>query len=170
MKRRRAPFIEELRHAMKSVRLMRPGEVHVVSVNASYGHYQIIFKPAPGKGSHERPIEINGEIHHLFLSSNKLAPQPSRMQMLGNLKDTVIMRNLNVHIMDPKGDGRHISVPENASGMHALEYINLAGREGNALVDRAEHSRKYSLAAYRIIQRDILKALRKKRESVSRHH
>lgn len=173
MKRRRAktPFIEKLREAIKSIRLMRPGEVHVVSVNANYGHYQIIIKPIQGKGSPlEKRIEINGEIHHLFLSPKKLAAQPSKRQMIENLKDTVIMKSLNIHIMDPKGDGRHLSIPEHSSGMHAIEYINLAGQGGNDLVDNAEHSRKYSLAAYRIIQNDILKALKKKQGSADRHH
>lgn len=168
MKRRRAktPFIEKLREAIESIKLMRPGEVHVVSVNANYGHYQIIIKPIQGKGSSfERPIEINGEIHHLFLSPKKLSAQPSKRQRIENLKDTVIMKNLNIHITDPMGDGRHISTPEHDSGMHAIEYINLAGQGGNDLVDNAEHSRKYSLAAYRIVQNDILKALRKKKES-----
>lgn len=171
MKRQRAAFIEKLQHVIKSIRLMRPGEVHVVSVNADYGHYQIIIKPMVAKGSSvERPIEIKGEIHHLFLSPMKLAVHPSKRQMLENLKNTVIMKNLNVHILDPMGDGRHLSTPENDSGIHALEYINLAGREGDGLVDSAEHSTKYSLAAYRIIQSDILKALRKKRETSDRHY
>jgi len=166
MKRRNSnrTFLSELRKVIKSLKRMKPGEVHVLSINANYGHYQIVIGPEQGakaKGhEHDRPIEINGEIHHLFVTPNKVQANPSKRQVLENLRDTVIMRNLSIHLCDPLGDGRHLEMPKDGNnGLHAREYINLAGDVGDELLDEAEHSPRLSLAAYRLIQKDILNAL-----------
>jgi len=168
MKRKRAkmPFLDQLRKTVESLKKMKPGEVHILSVNANYGHYQIVIGPEnhgeKGSDEHGRPIEINGEIHHLFVTPGNISAQPSRKQVLENMKNTVIMRNLSVHLNDPRGDGRHISAPDrDNSGLHAREYINLAGDTGEELLEKVEHSGRFSLAAYRIVQQDILRALKK---------
>ncbi len=165
------PFIDQLRHAIKSLKKMKPGEVHVLSINANYGHYQIVIGPEESK-DHNRSIEINGEIHHLFVTPKHISTQPSKKQVQQNLKNTVIMRNLMIHLHDPKGDGNHLVImSKNDNGLHPRECINLAGHDGKRLMDEVEHNSRYSLAAYRIIQKDILNALkRSKRIQESTEH
>lgn len=163
-KGRASNFLAELVQAIKSLKKIGPNEVHVLTVNASYGRYQLIIGPKNKhiNGQHFRPIEISGEIHHLFATPKGFVPQPTKKQVLGNLRNTVIMRDLVIHLKDPTGDGRHIMlIRENDSGVHPREVINMAGKEGEKIADQAEHERKYSLAAYRIIQNDILRAVKK---------
>lgn len=167
-KRTQLSFIEQLRQAMQSLKKMKPGEIHVLSINANYGHYQIVIGPEnfnrDKKEGHERPIEINGEIHHLFVSPSNIRPNPTRKQMMENMKNTVIMRNLTIHLIDPRGDGKHVTTNgDKDSGLHAREFINLAGEKGHRLLDRVEHTDKFSLEAYRIVQRDILNAIKKEK-------
>ena len=170
MKRRRREhkFIEELMKALHILGKMKPNEVHVISINANYGRYEIVIGPGSKKktkGGYIRyPIEINGQIHHLFISPHKLRALPSRSQILGNLKDTVIVRDLSVHLRDPWGDGQHLDISEEGhNGIQFNEYINLAGDEGENLVHEAEHSNQLPLKAYRLIQKDILHALKERR-------
>jgi hypothetical protein len=163
-------FFKELARTIQELRHLRKNETHVLSIHANFGHYELVIRPAEASEQHPRsavhPIEINGEIHHLFLSSGKVRPQPSRAEIRGNLKHTVILRGLSLHLMDPRGDGRHLSHNGN-NGMHAREYINLAGPEGELLIEKVEHSPEMSMAAYRIAQKDIIHALRKhRRESL----
>lgn len=172
MKRRRshASFLEELKGVVRSLRKMKPGEVHVISINASYGHYQIVIGPEnhSNKGGHTRPIEINGEIHHLFVSPHAVRAQPSKEQMTHNLRDTVIMRDLRVHIIDPAGDGEHIAHDKmSADELSAREYINLAGNIGEKIIHDAPHSHYVTMAAYKIIQEDIIKSFKEDREETT---
>ena len=168
MKKRRkdGAFIDELRRMVRTLKKMKAGEVHIMSINANYGHYQIVIGPeehevGPHRKGHDRPIEINGEIHHLFVSPRTVTAYPSKHEVLENLKHTVIMRDLSVHLLDPKGDGQHLTELTNGgNGIHAREYINLAGSKGKKLIEKVEHSDKLSLDAYRIVQKDILRALK----------
>lgn len=162
-------FLEKLKEAIKSLRDMKPGEVHVLSINANYGHYQIVIGPEQNregtKNDHSRPIEINGEIHHLFVSPNSIRPQPSKRQMTDNLKDTIIMRDLKIHIVDPKGDGHHLAdSKESDNAISAHECINLAGQNGEKLRAAMERSSRLAMAAYKIAQEDILRSIRGHRE------
>jgi len=153
-----ASFIENLRRKVRSLRNLRPNDVHVFTINANYGHYQIIVGPM--RKNHMRDLEIKGEIHHVFVSSNSITPNPSKKQINGNLKDTVIMRNLEVHLHDPKGDGKSLEMKDCDS--HPQEYINMAGKNGESLVRDLQSSGRLSKAAYGIIQSDILHALKEK--------
>ncbi|MFA4874642.1 MAG: hypothetical protein WC956_02100 [bacterium] len=175
MKRRQArtkAFLDQLREAIGALQKMKPGETHVLSINANYGHYQLVIGPGPegekmGKGEGQA-IEINGEIHHLFVSPDAVRAQPSREQVVENLRDTVILRGCTIHLKDPMGDGRHLDGGSSkTNGMHAREYINLAGSQGENLIKEIEHSEKMTLEAYKIVQQDILKALKEhKKESL----
>jgi hypothetical protein len=162
MKKRKsaAKFFDQLKNVTKELRQMKPGDVHILSVNANYGNYQIIIGPEGGK-EHRRDLKIDGEVHHLFISTNDIIPHPTREQVLRNLKNMVIMRKLHVHFHDLNGDGEHVMDDD---GIFAQEYINLAGDAGKQLVMKAVRDRRISLAAYKIVQQDILKALAKKSE------
>ena len=168
-KARSKKFLMELQNLVGALRKMKPGETHVLSVNANYGHYQIMIGPGK-KGAakdDERPIEIDGEIHHLFITPKEVRAHPSKGQMIANLKDTVIMRGLHVHLMDPMGDGQHLSDSGGDNGLHAKEYINLAGHAGDKIIEKIESSDEISYDTYRIIQADIIKALKEnKRKSL----
>lgn len=167
MKRKRAHerFLDQLKEAIGSLKQMRPGEVHVLSINANYGRYQIVIGPEEERGAARRaggrPIEINGEIHHLFVSPRTVRIHPSRRQVEHNMKDTVIMRDLSIHLVDPRGDGLHLD--DNGKGsLRARECINLAGDEGQRIIEESAHDDHVMMAAYRIVQQDILRALKAK--------
>jgi hypothetical protein len=172
--KKREKFIDELKKAVDELMGMKPGEIHVLSVNANYGRYEIVIGPKGNAGktnTEERPIEINGEIHHLFLTPRNISAMPSQNQIMDNLKDTVIVRGLSIHIRDPKGDGEHVAHGGNGdNGIHIHEYINLAGDRGKNLIHNAEHDEMMSLAAYQIIQEDILQALKEKKRTKESHH
>ncbi len=165
---RKRAFLQELRSLIRGLKQMKPGETHVISINANYGHYQLVIGPGDkgerSANADERPIEINGEIHHLFVSSDAVSAFPSRNQVLENMKNTVIMRGLSVHLKDPSGDGQHLENGETQGAMQAREYINLAGSKGEQIIEASKSSDEISLETYRIIQQDILKALKEKRE------
>ena len=83
MKRKRAQeaFLEKLRQTVQSLKRMKPGEVHVFSINASYGHYQIVIGPeqrGKERQDHKRPIEINGEIHPVRIITKDSQSNPNR--------------------------------------------------------------------------------------------
>lgn len=166
MKRHRnnAPFLEQLKRHVKSLKEMKPDDVHVISVNANFGHYQIVIGPERKDEDRNREIEISGEIHHLFISEESVSAHPTKQQMMKNLKDTVIMRDLTIHIKDPAGDGKHLTPEDESSGLHARECINLAGDEGDQMIFDAEHSPKMSLEAYQIVQEDIIHSFEEKED------
>lgn len=171
MKRRKSgeSFFDELRKNIGSLGKMKSTDVHVMSINANYGRYQITIGPESGNGDqkkkiHLRPIEINGEIHHLFVSPHTVQPHPSKNEVLMNLKHTIILKELTVHFVDPEGDGRHLDLARTGDGsVHPKEFINMAGEEGERMLEKTMHSDKLPLAAYKIVQEDILKALKERR-------
>lgn len=158
-------FLEKL---MERVRLspdIPPNEVHVFNVHASYGHYQVVIGPAEKlvrNGKPARPLEINGAIHHLFVTKNHITPHPSSKQIHDNLKGCVIMRDLTIHLKDPTGSGRKIDKGDHQSQMVAREKINLAGLDGDKFVKRMEHTGRLLKDTYKIVQEDILSALENK--------
>ena len=169
MKRKQGPkeFIQELRGLVSELRKMKPSETHVISVDANYGHYELTIRPNEKPRSRHRPIEISGEIHHLFLSNGHMMPNPPRQQIMENLKETVIARGLMVHLVDPIGDGEHLARDGNGKGLEAREFINLAGSEGEKQIWNARHSEELMMETYHIIQSDIIKALKQhKRRSL----
>ena len=166
-KQRQKEFIQELRGLVSELRKMKSSETHVISVDAAYGHYELTIRPNERPQSEHRPIEINGEIHHLFLSNGHMMANPPRQQIMENLKDTVIARGLTVHLMDPIGDGEHLAHDGSSEGLDAREFINLEGNEGEKQIWNARHSDELMLEAYRIIQDDIIRALKQhKRRSL----
>jgi hypothetical protein len=168
-KARSKKFLKELRSLIGALKHMKPGETHILSINANYGHYQLVIGPDKNAMSDEdeRSIEIEGEIHHLFVTPDEVRAQPSKNQVIDNLKDTVIMRGLHVQLKDPKGDGERLKTLGGFNGLRAKEYINLAGKAGDDIIERVESSDEISLDTYRLIQEDIIKALKQnKRKSL----
>jgi hypothetical protein len=159
----RKPFYKELQTVISELRNMKPGETHRISINANYGHYQLVIGPGPegmrDNKESKNQIEINGEIHHLFVSPDAVRAQPSHEQVMENMHDTVIVRGCEIHLKDPAGDGRHLA-ETNGNRMHAREYINLAGNAGQKLINEMEHNERMTFEAYEIVQQDILKALK----------
>jgi len=174
-KKRSKMFLQELRNLIGALKHMKPGETHVLSINANYGNYQLVIRPKLSKAREgqelrngdeqegdARTIEINGEIHHLFATPAELRTHPSKEQIIDNLKDTVIMRGVSIHLKDPKGDGEHLNaLTEEENGLHAREYINLAGNKGEDIIDRVESDDEISYETYQLIQKDIIAALKK---------
>ena len=157
-KARSKKFLKELRSLIGALKHMKPGETHILSINANYGHYQLVIGPEKNGRSDEdeRSIEIEGEIHHLFVTPDEVRAQPSKNQVMENLKDTVIMRGLHVELKDPKGDGKNLRPSAGYNGLRAKEYINLAGKAGDDIIEKVESSDEISLDTYRLIQEDII--------------
>lgn len=150
-------FVSDLKKKVRSLKNMREGDVHVFTINANYGRYKIIVGPL--KRDNNCPVEIEGEMHHLFVSPNAISPNPSKDQIRENLKHTVIMRDLSVHLSDPSGQGARPQV--NDDNVKPREYINLAGKEGEEIIRNVSNKDRLSKATYRIIQKDILNSLEK---------
>jgi len=170
MKRRQshAAFLAQLKRTVSSLNKMKPEDMHVLTVHANYGNYEIVIGPEMGEegsvGRH-RELEINGEIHHLFISGNTITPNPSHEQIHDKLKDTVIMQDLSVHLKDLKGDGHH-AIGSNGSkrGVMPRGMINMAGSRGEELIHEIEENGELDDITYQIIQEDILNALEKRKE------
>lgn len=148
-----------------SLKKMRPKEIRVFNVNANYGTYQVKIGPehSPltcrqlGTHPHSRPIEIHGELHHLFIENgNAVSAIPSHEAIDNNLKGTVIIKGLTVHLKDEQGNGHEVAnPPETTHTVEARERINLAGENGEKSVMRLEQNGKLAKETYRIIQSDI---------------
>lgn len=149
-------FVDNLKRAVRSLKNIGPNDMHIFTINANYGHYQIIVR---GRQANKTNLEINGEIHHLFVSPNGISPNPSRQEIHENLKNTVIMRDLSVHICDDNGNGKKVVIKK--SDVHPRECINLAGKDGEKMLKNAETHGRLEQAAYHIIQEDILHSLNK---------
>lgn len=169
MKRRHShlAFLAQLKQAVSSLNEMKPEEMHVLTVHANYGNYELVIGPEvnEGDGRRHRELEINGEIHHLFISEDEITPNPSNEQIHDKLKDTVIMQDLSVHLKDPDGDGYH-AIGSNGSkrGVMPRGMINMAGHKGEELIHEIEENGELDDITYHIIQEDILNALEKRRE------
>ena len=97
MKRRQshAAFLAQLKRTVSSLNEMKPEDMHVLTVHANYGNYEIVIGPEipEGEGSRRhRELEINGEIHHLFISEGEITPNPSHEQ----IHDTVSYTHLTL--------------------------------------------------------------------------
>lgn len=162
-------FLEKLMERVQLAEKMDPNEVHVFNVHASYGHYQITIGPVEKvlqqRGSH-RPVEINGAMHHLFVTKNHIAPHPTHQQIHNNLKGCVIMRDLTLHLKDPTGSGKKIDPASRTRAIEAREKINLAGEKGNEMLKKLTYTGKLAKDTYKIVQEDILTALTNKQFTI----
>lgn len=165
-KRAHDRFIDQLKRTVASLKNMKPNDMHVITVHANYGNYELVIGPEKVSGSdHNRPVEINGEIHHLFISHDHISPNPTKEQIHDKLKDTIIMQDLEVHLHDPDGGGMHAYSSDGSHhGVEPHALINMAGHEGEEIIHRLEDSGELNDITYQIIQDDILHALEKNEE------
>lgn len=157
-------FLEKLIEIVHLNPDLPQNEVHVFNVHASYGHYQIMIGPASKilqnkKGHPQRHLEINGAMHHLFVTKNHVAPHPTHYQIHNNLKGCIILRDLSVHIKDPTGFGKKLMPEIKQHAVECREKINLAGQEGDKFLKRMELTGRLAKDTYKIVQEDILNAL-----------
>jgi len=153
-------FLGELLRKKKELASLKKREVSVFNVRGNYGDYQVKLGPLDEK-RHTRPIEINGEVHHLFLTHNKILPLPTHEDIKNNMRGTVIMSEVTVHLFDNEGKGRAVAIKKpKIDGAHPRNEINLAGKEGDDALHRMEANGKLAEETYRIVQEDILKSLK----------
>lgn len=161
-----AAFLEQLKRTVSSLNDMKPEDMHVLTVHANYGNYEIVIGPEIPEGQgmrRHRELEINGEVHHLFISKDEITPNPSHEQIHDKLKDTIIMQDLSVHLRDLEGNGLH-AIGNNGSkrGVMPRGMINMAGNRGEELIHQIEENGELDDITYQIIQEDILNALEKR--------
>jgi hypothetical protein len=152
-------FIESLMKRDKILKKLKRKEVMIFNVNGSYGVYQVKIGPEDTI-DHSRSIEINGQIHHLFLSKKRIEPLPAKEDINNNMRGTVIMRDITVHLFDKNGEGHKVKIERSEiDGVHAKNQINLAGQDGEKMLNEIEATGKLADEAYQIIQKDILKSV-----------
>lgn len=154
-------FVLHLLELGKAGAIPQKHEVKVFDVHASYGHYQIMI----GGKHHPNSLEINGAMHHLFVTKSKVTPHPSHHQIQGNLKGVIVLRDLTIHLDDPTGSGKKLAPNSKQGTICAKEKINMAGPEGEQILKRMELTGKLAKETYKIIQEDILNALANKQFS-----
>ncbi len=161
-------FLEKLVEMVHLNPKFPPNEVHVFNVHASYGHYQVVIGPTTKVGHHQknaqmrRSLEINGVMHHLFITKNNVSPHPTHKQIHNNLKGCIILRDLTLHMKDPTGSGKKLAKENKQHAVESREQINLAGQDGEKILKRMAVSGKLAKDAYKIVQEDILNALMNK--------
>ena len=158
---KRPNFLNNLFRRDRVLKKLRPHEVAIFNVHGNFGDYQVkVFEKNPQLKT--RSVEISGHIHHLFVNDKKVEAMPTKNEIKKNLKGTVIMRDITVHLFDKDGRGARVTIknPKN-DGAHAAEKINLAGSLGPKIIKGYERSEKLANKTYKIVQRDILKALGK---------
>ncbi|MBI4124736.1 MAG: hypothetical protein HY466_02250 [Deltaproteobacteria bacterium] len=161
-------FLEKLMERVHLDPNLPPNEVHVFNVHASFGHYQVIIGPAAKvlqrkrEMAGNRALEINGAMHHLFVTKNHVTPHPSHRQIHNNLKGCIILRDLTVHIKDPTGKGIKVAKEQRDHAVECREKINLAGNDGEKFLKRMELTGRLAKDTYKIVQEDILNALANK--------
>jgi hypothetical protein len=141
----------------KHISQLRPDEVVIFNVQGSYGNYQVKVG-ALNKEDGSRSIEINGRIHHLFVSNECVRPIPSHEDVKHNMRGTIIMNDISVELFDGSGQGMNVVIePQRPHKLHPSRHINLAGDSGKKYLNDFESSQKMADETYQIVQEDILK-------------
>lgn len=162
-------FLARLRRAFPRLRELRPHESTSFALNAYYGQYTITIGPEYSLEqcrqlqlkTASRPIEVSGEVDHLFLEGDHVTALPSKEAIEGRLKATVIIHDLEVHICDPRGDGGHILIESRQTEpLRFRKTTNLAGGSGARQLDQLHKNGTLTHKAYQIIQDDIVRMLR----------
>jgi hypothetical protein len=165
-------FIKRLIKRCIQLKKLKPREVYIFNIYTQYGNYQILIGPecvgAECKRMHVKPhsrkLEINGSMHHLFVNPKNISPLPRQEDVKVNLRGSVIMKDVVIHIVDQDGSGAKIKIEKyHSSTIKAEQKINLAGKSGDVMIQDLYSSGRLAKDTYKIIQEDILEALKKHR-------
>lgn len=161
-------FLTRLRRISKAVQAIPPDQQVTLEVRGSYGTYRVVIGPEYARQEcyarrcrpHARPIEIFADVDHLFVRGEQVSPTADREVIDHHLQGTVVIHGVAVHIYDAEGSGEAIQLESNPHrGVEIVESINMAGPAGAQSIEALRASGRLTHEAYRIIQRDILKAL-----------
>jgi hypothetical protein len=87
-------------------------------------------------------------------------PLPTHEDIVNNMRGTIIMNEVVVHLFDSDGKGTKVLIKKpQIDGAHPRVNINLAGKEGEQRLQKLDASGKLAEETYEIVQKDILKAL-----------
>lgn len=168
-KRSKMSFIKGLLQGCIDLRRLKPNQIYVFNVIADHGSYQIIvgpeYSPEQCKKLELKPrsrkIEINGIVHNLFVNPRHISPNPKEEDLRYNLKGSVIMKQMMIHIVDSDGCGTSVKIKsEHRSGFRVGQTINLAGARGEEMLNKYMKNGRLLRETYKIIQSDILEALK----------
>jgi len=152
-------FLRRLLSHHKGLKKMKDEELAIFNVSGNYGNYQIKVGPLDEK-TNSRSVEINGKVHHLFINNNHVEPLPSHDEVKNNLRGTVIMNEVSLHLFDKDGEGESVVIEkEDTDGAHARQHINLAGEAGEKMLHECEKTGQLAKETYQIVQNDILKSI-----------
>jgi hypothetical protein len=162
---RRMRFIKKLLKYCFSFGRLRPKEVYIFNVIANHGSYQVTigaeYSPAECKkhrlAPHSRKIEIRGTMHNLFVNPKSVSPSPLHEDIKTNLRGTVIMKDVTIHIVDRE----RMNAKDRCDSYHirAERKVNLAGLAGEKMVEDMKLTNRLAIETYRIVQEDIIEAL-----------
>jgi len=164
-------FMKKLIEMCMAAKGLRPNEIYIFNVFAKHGCYQIMIGPEyPARqckerhlAPHSRRLEINGSLYNLFVSPKEISATPKHEDVKMNLRGSVIMKNVLIHIVEKSGDGAEVEIRhhemKNIQVRRRLKFIN---HEGEDLVKKHKASGQLAKETYRIIREDILSALTKK--------
>jgi hypothetical protein len=169
-------FLARLRRALPMLRELPPSEAKSIDVDANFGHYQVTIGPEYSVAEcrqrhiplHSRPIELHGQLDHLYVEKNRISPLPTQDLIDQHLKATVVINDVNVHIYDSDGDGATIRIrAKDRSAVEFRQAINMAGDDGEERLRQIKESGTLTRETYRIIQEDILRLLRQTRSATN---
>lgn len=163
-------FINKLIKHCIQLKKLKPRQVCIFNVFTKHGNYQVYIGPecvgTECKKMHVKPhsrkLEINGSMYHLFVNPKHISADPQQEDLRSNLRGSVIMRDIAIHIVDQDGSGAHIQIEDvqSSSMIEEGHKINLAGEKGDHMLERFRSSGKLMKETYKIIQEDILEAIK----------
>lgn len=162
-------FVRKLINHNLDLKRLHPNEIYIFNVFANRGNYQIMVGPeysaeeceAMKIEPHSRRIEINGTVHNLFLNPNHISAEPKQEDVRRNLRGSMIVKDLAIHIVDNNGTGTGIVIEKIHSHELVLrDKINLAGEKGEEMLSKYLSTGKLIMETYKIIQEDILNSLK----------
>lgn len=170
-------FLVRLRQVVPALRDLAARESQVVTVEALYGRYRLVVGPEytaqecrqRGLPRHSRPIEVAATLDHLIVDGERVSAVPEQPTVDRHLQGTVVIHGVTVHVYDLEGKGKSVACDRAPShGIEFAEVINLGGDGATAAVEALRTSGRLTHEAYRIIQADLLRALREQRAPVQR--
>lgn len=165
----RMSFMRLLLKHCGDLKKIKPRQMCIFNVIANHGSYQVVIGPEysakecenMGIKAHSRKISIHGSLHHLFVTTKRVRPAPEHEDIRTNLRGSVIMKDISVHITDPDGEGEKVRMEKPyRNDLLAKRNINLAGERGKMMLRTYNESGFLIREAYKIIQEDILKAIK----------